>query len=124
MEATSKCGSHFISKDLLICCSHLLGIHRSEGPSQVFLLTLTWLLAAFGKEKRERWQDIILSYDNMCHLDNLKVSKENLPLPGKILLCYKHIYGISGRILKKSLIHYIYETMLTQYVKRSMIQVF
>uniref|UniRef100_A0A1X7T5N6 Uncharacterized protein n=1 Tax=Amphimedon queenslandica TaxID=400682 RepID=A0A1X7T5N6_AMPQE len=56
-------------------------LYQSEGPSQVFLLTLTWLVAAFGKESRERWKEITLSYDNMCHLNNLKVAREDLPLP-------------------------------------------
>ena len=55
---------------------------RSEGPAQVFLLVLTWLVSAFGHLKREDWRKIILSYDNMCHLDNLKVAREPLPLPG------------------------------------------
>ena len=58
---------------------------RSEGPAQVFLLTLTWLLSAFGSQKREKWQEITLSYDNMCHLNNLKVAKKELPLPGQLI---------------------------------------
>ena len=53
--------------------------------SQVFLLTLTWLLSAFGSQKREKWQEITLSYDNMCHLNNLKVAKKELPLPGQFI---------------------------------------
>ena len=52
---------------------------RSEGPAQVFLLTLTWLMAAFADKKGE-WKKLTL--DNMCHLDNLKVTKKDLPLPG------------------------------------------
>ena len=68
------------SNDYFVC--------RSEGPAQVFLLTLTWLLLAFGKESREKWRSLILSYDNMCHLNNLKVAKRDLPLPGK-WLCFK-----------------------------------
>ena len=62
--------------------------YRSEGPSQVFLLTLTWLIAAFGNESREKWKDITLSYDNMCHLNNLKAAKEDLPLPGRSLYAF------------------------------------
>ena len=42
----------------------------------------TWLVSAFGHLKKEDWRKIILSYDNMCHLDNLKVAREPLPLPG------------------------------------------
>ena len=29
----------------------------------------------------EEWKDIVLSYDNMCHLDGLKAAKLPLPLP-------------------------------------------
>jgi len=29
----------------------------------------------------ERWEDVILCYDNMCHLDGLTVAKQPLPLP-------------------------------------------
>jgi len=43
---------------------------------------LTWLLAAFGDESRDEWKKVILSYDNMCHVDNLKVARRELPLPG------------------------------------------
>lgn len=57
---------------------------RSEGPAQVFLLVLAWLVAAFGGKKREAWRDIIISYDNMCHLNNLKVARKPLPLPGDL----------------------------------------
>ena len=64
---------------MTIVCSMPL---RSEGPAQVFLLVLSWLVAAFGKQKRDDWRKLYLSYDNMCHLDNLKVAKKPLPLPG------------------------------------------
>ena len=53
-----------------------------EGPAQVFLLILTWLISAFGDSKRDQWKNVILAYDNMCHVDNLKVAKKELPLPG------------------------------------------
>ena len=71
-------------------CLHLLCIYRSEGPAQVFLLILTWLIAAFGHEKRDKWQNIILVYDNMCHVDNLKVAKKELPLPGIVYMHASH----------------------------------
>jgi len=29
----------------------------------------------------ESWEDVILCYDNMCHLDGLTVAKGPLPLP-------------------------------------------
>ncbi len=58
--------------------------HRSEGPAQVFLLVLVWLVTAFGHLGRKDWKKIVLSYDNMCHLNNLKVAKKPLALPGKL----------------------------------------
>ena len=57
---------------------------RSEGPAQVFLIVLVWLIAVTQHLKRANWRNFILSYDNMCHLDNLKVAKKELPLPGDL----------------------------------------
>ena len=45
---------------------------------------LAWLVAAFGGRSREDRKDIIVSYDNMCHLNNLKVARRPLPLPGDL----------------------------------------
>ena len=90
-------GNHYISKvsDLhaydwtphcnvtsIIIEKYNLFLYRSGGPAQVFLLVLAWLMAAFGETKREECQKIKLAYDNTCHLDNLKVAKKPLPLPG------------------------------------------
>ena len=46
------------------------------------MIVLVWMLAAFSHMTREDRQKKILTYDNMCHLDNLKVAKKPLPLPG------------------------------------------
>ena len=59
-------------------------MHRSEGPAQLFLLLLTWLIATFGRKSREDWKKVTVSYDNMCHLNNLKVARRPLPLPGDL----------------------------------------
>ena len=61
-----------------------MATYRSEGPAQIFLLTLSWLVTRFGDKDRSKWEDIILSYDNMCHLNNLKVAKKPLPMPGDL----------------------------------------
>ena len=58
--------------------------YRSEGPAQVFLLALTWLVSAFAKATREERQNVFVAYDDMCHLDGLKVAQEPLPLPGDL----------------------------------------
>ena len=90
-EDTSKCGSHCISMfnkvqnySTEITAFDYMHCDRSEGPAQVFLLVLTWLIAAFGRKRREDWKRITVSYDNMCHLNNLKVARCPLPLPGDL----------------------------------------
>ena len=58
-----------------------LFLHRSEGPGQVFLITIQYLLQRLKDMPEEQWEDFILSYDNMCNLDKLRVAKKPLPLP-------------------------------------------
>ena len=50
----------------------------------MFLLTLTWLVSAFARATREERQKIVVAYDNMCHLNGLRVAQEPLPLPGDL----------------------------------------
>ena len=57
---------------------------KSEGPAQVFLLVLVWMMAALRKLTREERQKVVLSYDKMCHLDNLRMARKPLPLPGDL----------------------------------------
>ena len=45
---------------------------------------INWLVAAFSRATREEWKKIIVSYDNMCHLNNLRVAKQLLPLHGDL----------------------------------------
>ena len=51
---------------------------------QVFLLILTWLVAAFGYKTREDWKKLVISYDNMCHVNFSNVAQKSLPLPGNL----------------------------------------
>ena len=53
----------------------------SESCSQVFTILLVWLLRVVETIPREKWGSIVLAYDNMCHLDALKVARKPLPLP-------------------------------------------
>ena len=55
---------------------------KSEGPAQVFLLVLVWMMATLSKLNREERQKVVLLYDNMCHLDNLCMARK--PLPGDL----------------------------------------
>ena len=57
------------------------------------MLVLSWLVAAFGHQSRKTWKGITLSYDNMCHLDNLRVSKRPLPLPGDLKYIWQDTFG-------------------------------
>ncbi len=51
-------------------------------------------MAEFKYKPRQRWKEITLSYDNMCHLDNLVVAKEDLPLPGDLKYIWRDINKI------------------------------
>ncbi len=53
---------------------------------------LAWLVSLLKGKKREDYKDTItLCYDNMCHLDNLKVAKKPLPLPGDLQFAWMDI---------------------------------
>lgn len=71
--------------------------YRSEGPAQVFFVTLLWLVAEFGNKGREFWKSITLSYDNMCHLNNLTVARQLLPLPGDL----KYIWSDLNKVINE-----------------------
>ncbi len=51
--------------------------YRSEGPAQVLLIILVWIIATFKDFARDERKKFVLSYDNMCHVDNLKVAKNS-----------------------------------------------
>lgn len=52
----------------------------SEGPGQVFLLTIQYLTQRLQGIPEEEWEDFFLAYDNMCNLDRLRATKKSLPL--------------------------------------------
>ena len=51
--------------------------YRSESPSQVFLILLSWLYIKVKEveddEVEEKLHNMIICYDNMCHVDGMKV---------------------------------------------------
>ncbi len=83
----------------------------SEGPAQVFLLALTWLVSMFGRLTRDERRRIILSYDNMCHVDNLKVARKSLPLPGDL----KYIWTDITKVIDELHIHNHRDTRCEKY---------
>lgn len=58
-----------------------LGFHRSESPSHVFLAAVAWMFATHKHADRQQWNEIDLAYDNMCHMDGMLATKNELPLP-------------------------------------------
>lgn len=56
-------------------------LDRSEGPGQVFVLTIKFLLERLKDVPESEYENFILSYDNMCNLCRLKASQKPLPLP-------------------------------------------
>lgn len=85
-------------------CNMILLPFRSEGPAQVFLIILSWMVSALGKLSRDERKKITLSYDNMCHIDSLHVARRPLPLPGHLSHLWLDVNKIidSLHILKKS----------------------
>ena len=78
----------------VLCGVYSLFLYRSEGPAQVFLIVLMWMVSAFKDLTREERKSKILSYDNMCHLDSLRVARNPLPLPGDLKYIWSDIRKI------------------------------
>ena len=85
----------------------LFWIHRSESPTQAFLITILWLYQKFkaledtGESEESIIQQMtstILAYDNMCHMDSLVISKSNLPLPKPYDQVWKYIGKVIDRL--------------------------
>ena len=54
---------------------------RSELPSQVFLIVITWLYNVLKEIPVDLWENVVLVYDNMCHLDGMRAARCALPFP-------------------------------------------
>ena len=63
---------------------------RSESPTQAFVVMVLWLYRKFKTmlddgqsvyNVRKTIASTCLAYDNMCHVDSLKISKKDLPFP-------------------------------------------
>ena len=55
-----------------------------------------------GQKSREERKDIIVSYDNMCHLNNLKVARKPLPLPGDLKYLWLDVQKIIDTLHMKN----------------------
>ena len=66
---------------LLYMYNLLFVFYRSESPSQVFIIVLSWLFTILRCINPLNWGKIYLAYDNMCHLNGLKAAQNRLPWP-------------------------------------------
>lgn len=69
-------------------------IYRSESPSQVFIITLAWLFDILKGRPLEKWKDVIVCYDNMCHLNALRAAQDDLPLDAPYNQMWKQVTKI------------------------------
>ena len=71
-----------MNKIIQINTDHLcICIHRSEGPGQVFLIAVQYLLTRLKDIPEEDWGEFIFSYDNLCNVDKMRAARKPLPLP-------------------------------------------
>lgn len=69
---------------------YLIFYFRSESPSQVFLITLLWLISHLNstEDPAKEMGNIVLAYDNVCNICRLKVARKPLPLPSPYDQCW------------------------------------
>ena len=60
---------------------HVLFLSRSESPSQVFVIVVEWLYEVLQHLPEDKWEQLVIAYDNMCHLNSLRAAQSPLPLP-------------------------------------------
>ena len=86
-------------------CVHksILPLHRSESPSQVFIIVLRWLYETLQHIPPDKWGEVVVSYDNMCHLDRLKASQSPLPLPQPYNLMWRKVTKVPRPVACKKM---------------------
>lgn len=68
---------------------------KRQGPSQPFLIMLNWLIAVLKGLDPSTWCQLYLAYDNMCHVDGMRIAKKPLPLPQP----YSHMWLKINKII-------------------------
>ena len=80
---------------------------RSESPTQAYLILVIWLYRKFkalqdiGKSSADLTKavsSVTLAYDNMCHVDSLKISKKELPFPAPLNKAWSNIGKVIDRL--------------------------
>ena len=56
-------------------------LYNSENPHQVALLMIKYLGLKMEGKSQSEMENFWLSYDNVCHIDNLRLMKKPLPFP-------------------------------------------
>ncbi|CAB3985766.1 Hypothetical predicted protein [Paramuricea clavata] len=94
------------NQDSLLTTRELATGTSSESPTQAFVATILWLYRKFKGMKNEFSDDdirqamssICHAYDNMCHMDSLKIAKRDFPLPKPFDECWTMISKVIDRL--------------------------
>ena len=96
----------FLKKKMTLDKSSLQSL-RSESPTQAYLILVIWLYRKFkalqdiGKSSADLTKavsSVTLAYDNMCHVDSLKISKKELPFPAPLNKAWSNIGKVIDRL--------------------------
>ena len=60
----------------------------------MFIIIISWLLEILKERPESEWKEVILCYDNMCHLDALKAAQNDLPLDAPYHKMWKKVTKI------------------------------
>jgi hypothetical protein len=79
------------------CPINNLFLDRSESPSQVFLIVITWLYNVLKGIPVNLWGNVVVVYDNMCHLDGLRAARRALQFPKP----WNSMWHVIGKVLDR-----------------------
>ena len=80
---------------------------RSESPTQAFVIFICWIHLKFHtlvekgiahKEIVNTISETVLSYDNMCNVDRMKITKKDLPFPPPLDKAWGNIGKVIDRL--------------------------
>ncbi len=81
--------------------------NQKKNKTQAYTVLILWLYRRFNKllddrkseeEVRQAISSTCLAYDNMCHVDSLKLSKQDLPFPSPIDKAWKLVSKVIDRL--------------------------
>lgn len=80
------------TRDIII--HFVIFVRRSESPSQVFIFLVNFLRRKLENISPDEWSEIFVAYDNICNIERMKVTKEELPFPAPYNQIWKKISKI------------------------------